>query len=320
MIHPIVIPEEWKTAAEILSDQTGVFMVLGIPDSGKSTLITYLIQYYSQTHPHRPIAFVDSDLGQSHLGPPTTIGMIVFTGPKTEMDSLNPDLMKFIGAPSPVGHFQAVVLATQELVEQASASGAEKILVNTSGLILGPEGAGLKLNKIDSIHPEVVIALQEASELDQLLKDLEGCRIPVIIRLPVSSFAKKRNAGIRQAYREQLYREYFKESKMIKWPVAMVEEWSIHLKGESKSVHRDLKYRLLGLCDSEDHLLGLGILKGFDPVEGVIHIMSPLDPKTSAKGKKVVLGSIFVHPERYEEHTPPYGGGVSGSPLVGHKR
>ncbi len=53
----ISISNEWKAAAEALCNETGIFLVLGPPGSGKSTLSGYLIHYV--TRANRKVALID---------------------------------------------------------------------------------------------------------------------------------------------------------------------------------------------------------------------------------------------------------------------
>jgi polynucleotide 5'-kinase involved in rRNA processing len=99
IVKDISISPEWKAAAEMISRQAGIVLVIGVPGSGKSTLSRYLVYYL--THGHRTVALIDCDVGQTHLGPPTTIGMKLYKEPPDRLDTLQPDYMRFIGAPSP---------------------------------------------------------------------------------------------------------------------------------------------------------------------------------------------------------------------------
>jgi len=67
-----VLPE-WEAAAGRFLELGGAVMVLGAPDTGKSTLCRYLV--YRAFAAGHPAALVDLDLGQSHLGPPTTLAL-----------------------------------------------------------------------------------------------------------------------------------------------------------------------------------------------------------------------------------------------------
>jgi polynucleotide 5'-hydroxyl-kinase GRC3/NOL9 len=296
----ISISPEWKAAAETVSRDTGIFMIMGVPDSGKSTLSRYLIHYL--TNANRIVAMIDCDVGQTHLGPPTTIGMMLYSKPTDQLDTIKPQYMRFIGTTSPIGHLLEIVVGTRNMADKALSSGAEVVIVNTSGLILGFAGTRLKLNQVDLLRPKYILALQQASEIEHLLTSLETRQCTSIISLPVSKHARRRSPEVRRCFREKRYREYFRGSQMVRIPISQVvlegniwtQETSVNIDG--------LESLLLGLCDSENYVLALGILKKFDLQERALEIITPLDPKDSARVRTVRLGRIKVHADGQEEH------------------
>jgi polynucleotide 5'-kinase involved in rRNA processing len=52
----------------------GTLLLLGAADTGKTTLMSALAERLAQ---RQPVALVDADTGQSHIGPPTTVGWTV---------------------------------------------------------------------------------------------------------------------------------------------------------------------------------------------------------------------------------------------------
>jgi polynucleotide 5'-hydroxyl-kinase GRC3/NOL9 len=299
-VKDISISPEWKAAAEMISRQAGIVLVIGVPGSGKSTLSRYLVYYL--THGHRTVALIDCDVGQTHLGPPTTIGMKLYKEPPDRLDTLQPDYMRFIGAPSPVGHISEVVHGTKWLSDNARHEGAEGVIINTSGLILGPAGAELKLSKVDVVAPEYVLALQESSEIESLLMDITR-RSPVsITRLPVSDDARNRSLEVRRRLREEKYRVYFKDAKTMELPVSLVDLSRYGHDRERKIASNKEENMLLGLCDQEGCALALGILQKWDLKDESIDILTPLAAADSKKVASVRFGDIKVHPDGVEEN------------------
>jgi polynucleotide 5'-kinase involved in rRNA processing len=147
-------------------------MVLGAPDTGKSTLCRYLVfRAYLKGH---QAALVDLDLGQSHLGPPATLGLGLFPPRRPGDDGLHPEGLYFIGRTSPVGSILEVVVGCRVLVDLALSQGYTRVVVNTSGLVQGPGALRLKRAQAELLHPTLLLALQRDRELELLLRGLGG--------------------------------------------------------------------------------------------------------------------------------------------------
>jgi polynucleotide 5'-hydroxyl-kinase GRC3/NOL9 len=201
-----ILPE-WVHAAEAILGRPGVVLVLGGSDSGKTTLARILGDRWRAAG--RTVGLVDGDIGQSSIGPPATVGLAIFPPHHRFTDSPFPRLLQFVGSTSPPGHFLAHILGTQALVHAAIAQGAEIVLVDTTGLILGAVAASLKWHKLQAIRPQHILALQRGGELEPILRLVEGQGDMEIHRLPVSGKAARRSHVARRAYREERFREYF---------------------------------------------------------------------------------------------------------------
>jgi polynucleotide 5'-hydroxyl-kinase GRC3/NOL9 len=210
--------------------------------------------------------------------------------------------MRFVGATSPMGHLLETVVGTKKMADKALNAGAEVVVVNTSGLILGIGGSDLKLSKVDLLCPKYVLALQESTEIEYLLKYMEKRDNVSVLRLPISDQAQKRTPEVRRRYREDKYREYFKEAQIVKMSSSQVDPKG-YIWCKERNVRIDaIENLLLGLCDSEEYLLALGILRRFDLVEPSLHILTPLRSEHAEKVTTVQLGEIKIHPDGQEEY------------------
>jgi hypothetical protein len=63
----------------------GPWLFLGAPDTGKTTLIEALAVRLANDH---TVAIVDADIGQSHIGPPTTVGWAKLTADRSDLSLL----------------------------------------------------------------------------------------------------------------------------------------------------------------------------------------------------------------------------------------
>ncbi len=201
-----ILPE-WVRAAERVLGQPGIVVLLGAPDSGKTTLGRILTEIW--TTAGRTVGLVDGDIGQSSIGPPATVGLAIISPNHPLTPPPSPLTMYFVGSTSPPGHFLPLILGTQSLVQTAITQGAEIVLVDTTGLIGGAVAASLKWHKLQALRPQHVLALQREAELEPILCLVESQSDLAIHRLPVSSRVMRRSHAARRAFREARFCEYF---------------------------------------------------------------------------------------------------------------
>ncbi len=205
------IPPEWDAAAARFLDKGGAAMVLGGPDTGKSTLSRYLI--YRVFAAGKPAALVDLDVGQSHLGPPAALGLGLFPPRFPGDDSLFPDGLYFVGQTSPVGAVLEITVGCRTLADQAWDHGVRHIVVNTSGLVQGPAAFRLKPPQTELLRPSLILALARERELDCLLRAMGAGEGWDARLLPVSVRTTRKSMEARRAYREARFREYFARAR-----------------------------------------------------------------------------------------------------------
>jgi polynucleotide 5'-hydroxyl-kinase GRC3/NOL9 len=212
------LPPAWQVAAQKFLELGGVTLVMGGPDTGKSTLCQYLM--YRAYAAGEIAALVDLDLGQSHLGPPGALGLGIFPPRMPGDRGLFPEGLYFVGQTSPVGKVLEVAVGCRVLVDQARAQGVSRVVVNTSGLIQGPAAYRLKQAETELLQPELVLALARSRELSPLLRLLEQTSHTLL--LPVSSLAVRRGPEERRLYREARFRRYFAKARRLDLPASEV--------------------------------------------------------------------------------------------------
>ncbi|GAI15744.1 unnamed protein product, partial [marine sediment metagenome] len=75
LIEEYFMPGDWLEVANKILKDRGAVLVLGATDTGKS-ICTLLFANFWAKH-GRKVGIVDVDMGQSDLGPPTTMGMVL---------------------------------------------------------------------------------------------------------------------------------------------------------------------------------------------------------------------------------------------------
>jgi polynucleotide 5'-hydroxyl-kinase GRC3/NOL9 len=205
------IPPAWEAAARRFLKEGGLTLVLGGPDTGKSTLCQYLI--YRAYAAGEASALVDLDLGQSHLGPPGALGLGLFPPRRPGDQGLFPEGLYFIGQTSPVGRVIEVAVGCRVLADRARDRGASRVVVNTSGLITGPAAFRLKQAEAELLQPSLILALAREQELAPLLLILDS-GAPTLL-LPVSAQARRRGMEERRHYRQTRFRRYFARARRL---------------------------------------------------------------------------------------------------------
>jgi polynucleotide 5'-hydroxyl-kinase GRC3/NOL9 len=209
--HEIDIPSPWQQALDHLCAHPGVIMILGALDTGKSTLTQVTLHALQQTG--RTVAWVDCDVGQSDLGPPTTITMTIIK-PSTNLEKeLRPDAMRFVGSTSPSGHLLPMLVGIHRLVQLARQRGAEAVVINTTGMVHGGPARALNLHLMDLIKPDDILALQAQSEIEHLLRPMEQQQRCRIHRLPLSQKARPWSREARRQIRQEHFCAYFQRAQ-----------------------------------------------------------------------------------------------------------
>ncbi len=198
-----------KTAIDEIISNGHVVMVLGQVDTGK-TVFCHQLASTALEHGLK-VGIVDSDVGQSWIGPPTTIGMKLVD--REPFSTPFPDSFYFVGSITPEKHLLQMIVGTKCMVERAISSGADLVIIDTTGLVRGRIGRTLKQNKIDIIKPDHLVCFQKDSELETLIKGVESC-CHKVYRLEPSRFVEKKSQEYRAKYRQEQFNKYFSESEI----------------------------------------------------------------------------------------------------------
>lgn len=152
--------------AERLADVVGVVMMVGGPDTGKTTFSRMLAE--SALDRGRTVAYIDSDLAHTTVGPPTCVGL-KWIRSSSDLETFDrADDLRFVGEIAPDRFRLPQVAAVASLVDSARAE-ADLIVIDTSGTISGVTGQTLKYHKVELARPDVVVAFQRGSEMEPLV-------------------------------------------------------------------------------------------------------------------------------------------------------
>jgi polynucleotide 5'-hydroxyl-kinase GRC3/NOL9 len=275
--------DDFQLLIERAAGRTGVVVLLGGLDSGKTTLAGNVLA--AALDAGRTPALLDADVGQKSVGPPATVGLKLIRSPDDLAPErlARPDELSFVGATYPQGHFLPVVTGAARLLTRAHEEGADLIVVDTSGLVSGVYGQLLKYHKLEMLQPDLVVGLQRGGELDPVLGIVHRFFASEVAALPVHPDVVVTSVEQRAANREQAFRRYFAEPLQRYRVKPTVFMPALPALFELEELDR----LLVGLSDGKGSYLGMGYLE-HSPDEGVLRLISPV-----AEGPKALrLGSV----------------------------
>ncbi|MBI4608732.1 MAG: hypothetical protein HY726_06985 [Candidatus Rokubacteria bacterium] len=208
-----MIPDPTWEAALRRAAAVRVILIIGETDTGKTSFTTYLANGLLGRGDR--VGVVDADLGQSDIGPPTTVGLGLISQPVEQLGEAEVAGLYFVGSTSPQGHLLPTVIGTKRMVDKALTLGLDRVLVDTSGLVQGELGRALKQHKIDLIDPDVLCCLQHGDECEPILKPYAAGRRPEVLRVASSRAGRKRSQEERRLHRERTLQAYFHGARTL---------------------------------------------------------------------------------------------------------
>ena len=170
------IPLSWREAASALAEiGEGIAVVIGGADTGKTTLCTFLSN--SLILKNRQVAIVDADIGQTDLGPPTTMAAAEVTASVVNLSQVKPSERLFIGLTSP-GHAKGKVIRSIKRLVECHTKPGKMVIVNTDGWIEGNEAALYKLQMLDELQPDITLGIG-GNETPSILQTGNRTTLPV---------------------------------------------------------------------------------------------------------------------------------------------
>ena len=245
------VNQDWQKLAKRIVKPQQIVLVIGATDAGKSTFCRFLVD--SALAQGFKTAFVDTDVGQSQIGPPTTIGMKSFAPEKeTQLPSDRPqsrrepaldngqnrvenpivkkpvqfdgtaDRLYFVGDLSPRPHYLEVLTGTRLMVDSARETEADFIVVDTTGYIHDAPAVFLKQHKIELIRPHHLVGMGRSAELEQITACYSQQEwIDIHYLLPHRSVRSK-SSSTRSRYRKARFDAYFSESSVQQIPFGQI--------------------------------------------------------------------------------------------------
>lgn len=190
-----------------------IIFVIGAKDTGKTTLVKELANELFQGG--FSVGIIDADVGQSDIGPPTTIGLGTVESVLENLGDAALQHFYFVGSTSPKGHLLSVIVGARKMLDKAHSLGLQKIIFDTTGLVAGQLGRVLKEYKIAAVNPDVIVGLQANHACEHILRLYDSFEKPIILQITPDSQCRTRTVTERRHYREMAFQKYFAHAKDI---------------------------------------------------------------------------------------------------------
>jgi len=261
--------------------KTGRCLILGASDTGKTTLAKNIAESATSS---RGVGLVDADTGQSHLGPPTTVGWAIIKNPEFELSGLSTDGIFFVGSVSPLGHLLQLTCAISRCVQEA-AKKAELIIIDTPGLVSGPAACVLWWTVQQILQPELILAVQKKDELAEILSGLKYLQSRIEYA-GVSPKVKLKSMQQRQEYRQKEFERYFQRSRLYK-----IKTSTISIQNTRYNTNEALIRRVVGLKDENGVDKAIGLITALQDEDTLIIRAPELDV---SRIRCLVVGDVTV--------------------------
>ncbi len=214
---------EWELTLDAVLATGGPVQLIGGMDVGKTTFTRLLVNRAAAAG--KRVALLDTDPGQSEIGPPGCIGLAFVDAPVGALSDLMPQALAFVGNTSPAAHLLEHAAGTSRL---AALAGERMLVVDTCGYIQGGGARRLHQIEFDLLQPAHVIALQRDGELEPILAPMRrrsACRVHTP---PVPVAITRKSPGFRAQRRAMRFASYFETTTLHTFSfddVALVGTW-----------------------------------------------------------------------------------------------
>ena len=205
------VSSSWTNAAkELLSLAKPItVLVVGDADSGKTSFCTFLVN--AAVKENLKTCIIDADLGQSDVGPPSTMGFNYITEPVKDLFEIHSKEAFFVGSTSPSGAISKVIEGLLYLKAMVMDNGVDFLVINTDGWIEGEEVSSQKVRLAEEVVSSAVVGMQKENELTPILDALDGVKV---ITIDSPQLIQPRNRAKRKLLRELSYKKYLKGAKI----------------------------------------------------------------------------------------------------------
>ncbi len=243
-------------------------LLIGASDTGKTTFAMEAINILI-LRGRLPVAVVNSDIGQSEIGPPGVVGLGWLPSdprpaPIRSLGNIPLVAGGFVGATSPAANPMEWVTQTAQMVNLTDQMHPRpvSIMIDTPGYVTG-SGVNALRSLIGLIRPNLILAFASGEELEPIIRPLAMLSVPnlQILGVPVDPKVGRKTPAMRTTKRAARFAERFQGAwnMMLQWDSVVFENTTLSY-GEAQLPHqlRFVNMALGGTClYAEKHFDGL---------------------------------------------------------------
>ncbi|MGQ9513464.1 MAG: Clp1/GlmU family protein [Thermoproteota archaeon] len=275
LIKGDTIPPSWRNAAEAAIRGGGRAIVFGDVDTGKTGFCTYLANRALQRLDK--VGYVDGDIGQPEIGPPTTVTATILNKQHYTLSRLDPTLMHFVGHTSPSFCQERVVEAVERSTIGLEVECSKMLTINTDGWVRD-EGLLHKAKMVKRLKPNTVLSFLSNEENSILVDGVEA----KLMRLTRPEHIRPRTQEERRDRRESAYRAYFSRAERRRIDLEKILLYDPFLQLDESHTHSHVLSLaretglLVGLIRDE-LTIGLGIVLKIDQESRALEILCRIE-------------------------------------------
>jgi polynucleotide 5'-hydroxyl-kinase GRC3/NOL9 len=263
-----------------------VVLVIGPAEAGKTTFVARLASAYHARG--LSVGIVDADVGQSEIGPPSTVGLGAVRRTLARTGDAETVRFEFVGVTSPGRQPWRTAELTGRLAARARVE-FDRLVIDTSGFVAGGFAAAIKQRKIAAVDPDAVVAVQAADECEHILRALPAGTRARVVRVPAVRGARPRSPAVRRRHRDAAFAQHFAGARPIVLDTSRVTLRS--LRGEPVALADVVRGAVVALHDARGDALALGVVDGVDRDAGTLTVHTT---RGAREVKSVTVGEVSV--------------------------
>lgn len=317
VIEGDTVPEEWRSLANKIAEKPSCVCVYGGVDSGKTSLATLFLNMFAGRF--GSAIYLDLDVGQSNICPPTTVGYVSVKSPVPDVSYLRMEFGEVVGhtSPTPLAerHLRAVETLLRKIGEKHPGA---SVSADFDGWVSGENAIRHKIGLLNAVRPNFLASIGALPE--EVKSACEELGI-IYEELPPPARVRRRDQSSRKKLREIAYSRFLRKSTLRKIPITWIKletldgetdlrKTSLYVKKLIEDFWREsdlildspntsttldevarMRIGILSyLYDLDDMFAGIGLLIGFNPQKNYLKILTPFNGQI----KRMTIGSILL--------------------------